>query len=176
MGHITTFSGENFTPLTPSTDHIKLEDIAHALSLICRANGHLIKFFSVAQHSINCCYEAQARGLSAKIQLACLLHDASQAYISNIPRPVKKKLPKLIEAEAHIQELIYNKFFTNSVCAEERTVVKQIDDDMTIYEFMQLMKKKTNVVSPTLFSNPSFEFTCFSDIETEFSKLAISLK
>ena len=92
MGYITTFTGEDFDPTEPDINKIKIEDIAHALSLICRANGHFIRFYSVGQHCINCANEAKARGLPELIQFACLFHDASEAYISDITSPVKKHL------------------------------------------------------------------------------------
>ena len=56
---------------------ILIEDIAHALSLMCRANGHFKEFYSVGQHCIYCCEEAIKRGYSNTVALACLLHDAS---------------------------------------------------------------------------------------------------
>jgi uncharacterized protein len=86
---ILTYTNTLFYPLAPRPDEVKVEDIAHALSQMCRANGHFKTFYSVAQHSINCAQEARARGLSNRIQLACLLHDASEAYISDITRPVE---------------------------------------------------------------------------------------
>lgn len=88
--HINTFTGIHFYPLDPKITEIKTEDIAHALSLICRANGHCSHFYSVAQHSLNCAEEAKIRDYSTRVQLGCLLHDASEAYISDITRPVKK--------------------------------------------------------------------------------------
>ena len=94
MDYISTYMGEDFTPLSPNINQIYIEDIAHALSLMCRANGHFIRFYSVAQHSINCANEAKARGLSARVQTACLLHDGSEAYLSDVPRPVKRLLPE----------------------------------------------------------------------------------
>ena len=59
--YITTWSGIHFTPLEPKKEEIRAEDIAHALSLMTRANGHFPEFYSVAQHCIHCCEEAGAR-------------------------------------------------------------------------------------------------------------------
>ena len=64
MSYITTVTGKHFYPLNPNQQDIDIEDIAHALSLICRANGHFRHFYSVAQHSIACAEEAIARGHS----------------------------------------------------------------------------------------------------------------
>lgn len=75
--YILTYSKTKFYPLEPVMEDIKIEDIAHALSLMTRANGHFKNFYSVAQHSINCYKEAKVLGLSKRVQLGCLLHDAS---------------------------------------------------------------------------------------------------
>ncbi len=66
---INTFTGVNFYPLDPRKDAIRTEDIGHALSLICRANGHYSHFYSVAQHALNCAEEAKKRGHSIKVQI-----------------------------------------------------------------------------------------------------------
>ena len=87
--YITTFTGKHFYPTDPDPSAICMEDIAHALPMICRGNGHVHSFWSVAEHSICCAKEARARGFSNKIILACLLHDASECYMSDVPRPFK---------------------------------------------------------------------------------------
>ncbi len=62
--HILTYSKTKFYPLEPVREDIKIEDIAHALSLMTRANGHFKHFYSVAQHSISCCREAHIMSLT----------------------------------------------------------------------------------------------------------------
>ena len=64
MDTITTFTGEDFAPRCPDPDKLHLRDIAHALSLLTRANGHFAQFYSVGQHSLNCAREAGPRALS----------------------------------------------------------------------------------------------------------------
>ena len=61
MSYITTVSGIHFYPLDPNPNDIDIKDIAHSLSLICRANGHFKYFYSVAQHCIACAREAIER-------------------------------------------------------------------------------------------------------------------
>ena len=78
MSTMGTFSGRRFDPLMMTPEDVVLEDIAHALSLLCRGGGQLKYFYSVGQHCINCMKEAEARGWSPRMQLACLLHDASE--------------------------------------------------------------------------------------------------
>ena len=84
------FSGHRIDPLHIKEEDIYLEDIAHALSLLCRGNGHIKYFYSVAQHSLNCAKEAQSRGYSKYVVLSCLFHDASETYMSDLITPIKK--------------------------------------------------------------------------------------
>ena len=121
---MTTFTGRHFDPMQIRTEDICIEDIAHALSLMCRGGGHLKYFYSVAQHSLNCSAEAKARGWSGKLQLACLLHDASEAYISDIIRPVKANLTGYLEIESRIMEKILEKFNLSDLTEEERRVLE----------------------------------------------------
>ena len=79
--YITTYGGTHFMPMEPEAADIHITDIAHALSLLCRGNGHVKHFFSVGQHCVNCALEAMARGYSRRVCLACLLHDAGEAYL-----------------------------------------------------------------------------------------------
>ena len=112
---ITTYTGIDFYIIDPHIDDINAKDIAHALSLACRANGHFKHFYSIAQHSINCFKEAKSRGYSEKVQLACLLHDGSEAYISDITRPAKQYLPQYLVIEENIQNKVYEKFGINDL-------------------------------------------------------------
>ncbi|MDR0223352.1 MAG: hypothetical protein LBI38_07480 [Oscillospiraceae bacterium] len=163
--------GEDFTPITPDVKQIHIEDIAHALSQMCRANGHFVRFYSVAQHSINCANEAKARGLSARVQIACLLHDASEAYLSDITRPVKAYLSNYLKIEKRLQGIIYDKFLGSSLSVSEASHVSQIDNAMLVCEFNALMRKKVFDESPVISSNPSFEFCAFAEAENEFLRL-----
>ena len=108
MSAMNTFTGRIFDPLKMMKQDVCVEDIAHALSLVCRGGGHIRYFFSVAQHSMNCASEAAARGWSGRIVLACLLHDASEAYIADIIRPVKPYLTNYLDIEAQIMDVIYD--------------------------------------------------------------------
>lgn len=83
-GHIETFSGIVFEPLNPDPSLIAIEDIAHALGNSCRFTGHVRKFYSVAQHCV-----MGTDLVQAKLKLTMLLHDASEAYLSDIARPIK---------------------------------------------------------------------------------------
>lgn len=175
MDYITTYSGEDFSPLDPDISQIKINDIAHAVSLICRANGHFKRFFSVAQHSINCAIEAKARNCSKKVQLACLLHDASEAYISDITRPIKKHLARYIEIENHLQELIYDKFIDDLLTDDEKKQIEQIDDDMLVCEFKILMKKPVFDREPQIKGDLHFNTVDCQEVENQYLRMFNSL-
>ncbi len=123
---ITTYTGRHIDPVNPDPDMICIEDIAHALSLICRGNGHVQTFFSVGQHCINCAREALARGCSDRMALACLLHDASECYLSDVPRPFKKTLAGYKRQEESLLNLIYEKYLGNLLTQEEKKQLKEI--------------------------------------------------
>ena len=172
MEHIVTFLGEEFTPLDPDINQLHIEDIAHSLSLLCRANGHFDHFFSIAQHSINCANEAKARGFSARVQLACLIHDGSEAYISDVTRPVKYYLPEYKAIEKRLQDTIYKRFLGDALSDDEFSAIDEIDNDMLVCEFKVLMKDKRLYDSvPELSSDPSFDYKDFAEVESTFLKV-----
>ncbi len=105
-GSIRTFTGQLVNVLDPDPDTIKIDDIAHGLSNICRFNGQTREFYSVAQH----CYLMAEYVAHLPIALTTLLHDASEAYLLDIPRPVKHLLPQYQEAETKLMLVIAQKF------------------------------------------------------------------
>lgn len=171
MSEIMTWSKKMFDPLQPKAELIDIEDIAHALSMLCRANGHFPTFYSVCQHSINCMREAEARGYSRRVQFGCLLHDASEAYLSDVTRPVKAELPRYKEIEAPLQDAIWNKWLDAPLNGEELRQVFEIDDAVLLHEFLELMGERIADTIPELKSKPQFGFTGFTECQQEFLKL-----
>jgi len=104
---IQTFTGKRFYPLDPKVDDIDIFDIAHALSLQCRFGGHCSDFYSVAQHSCEVAFKVPPH-----LALAGLLHDAAEAYLCDIPSPVKRdeRFAFYREAEDRLMEKICQKF------------------------------------------------------------------
>ena len=168
VSEIMTYTKKMFDPLHPEVELIDIEDIAHALSMLCRANGHFKSFYSVAQHSINCMKEAKARGYSERVQLACLLHDASEAYLSDVTRPVKAELPRYREIESPLQEMIWNKWLDEPLTIQEIVQVFQIDDAILAYEFLNLMGEKIADSIPPISSTPEFSFAGFDGCKQDF--------
>lgn len=171
MSSIKTYTGVMFEPVRPDSDLIDITDIAHALSMLCRANGHFKSFYSVGQHSINCMKEAKALGYSKKVQLACLLHDASEAYLSDVTRPVKQELPKYLEIEKPLQDAIWKKYLNEPLTQEEYDRVFEIDDAILYHEFVALMDARLTDDEPMLCSVPEFGFAGFEQCEWEFLRL-----
>ncbi len=143
MDYITTYTGRNFNPIEPDPNEISIEDISHAQSLMCRANGHCLFFYSVAQHSINCYLEAKARGYSERVQLGCLLHDGSEAYMADIVRPYKKHLTQYLKFEEILQSAIWARFGLDDLTEQEISDIFKIDDLVLYNEFNYTMKKNT---------------------------------
>ena len=169
--YITTYTGEHFEPADPKPDTIRIEDIAHALSLICRGNGHVKTFWSVGQHSINCANEAWARGLSNRMALACLLHDASECYMSDIPRPFKKELPEYQAQEERLLDIIYEKFLGSPLTTQEKKQLKEIDDAMLWYDLKKLLDEIQFGEVPKLHIHLDYSVRPFQDVEKEYLEL-----
>jgi len=107
---IQTFSGKKFYPLEPDMEDIHIVDIAKALSHICRFNGHCNRFYSVAEHSLSCLGLARHMGYSYADRYACLMHDAAEAYLSDVVRPVKRFLQGYAFYEYQLEEMIFKKY------------------------------------------------------------------
>ena len=171
MSYITTFTGKHFDPLEPAASLIDIRDIAHALSLTCRGIGHVKIFFSVAQHCINCALEAEARGYSPKVILACLIHDASEAYMSDVPRPFKQALPEYKQIEEQLLELIYESFLGSALDEAEKKLVKGVDDDLLYYDLKELLGEELEMTAPKLKIELSYEFMPFEQVEKTYLAL-----
>lgn len=101
-----TFTGRQFWPLDPRPDEVEILDIAHALANQCRYAGHCRRFYSVAEHSV-----LLARAFANREErLWALLHDAAEAYLVDLPRPVKRHVVGYHIAEAAVMAAICMRF------------------------------------------------------------------
>lgn len=166
--HIHTYTGIEFYIIDPQEEDIDIHDIAHPLSLLCRANGHCRYFYSVAQHTLNCAREAAGRGHSRRVQLGCLLHDGSEAYIADITRPTKKYLTRYLEIEKAIQDTIFKKYGLGDLSDEERRQIFEIDDHMLYHEFWALNETLLSDSLPALSSTPDFSMRPMDEVEQEY--------
>ena len=169
--YITTYGGTHFVPLEPEPEKIHITDIAHALSLICRGNGHVKHFFSVGQHCIHCALEAEARGYSKRLCLAGLLHDASEAYLSDVPRPFKKSLSGYQQMEDKLLSLIFIKYLGSDLSREEAELIRKIDDDMLYFDLSELLGELPEGEKPEMKSTFSEDFVPFEKVEQQYLDL-----
>lgn len=105
MSWILTHSGKHFDLIDPQPDMIDLLDIAHALANCCRYAGHSRAYYSVAQHSV-----LASQIVPTDFALEALLHDASEAYIGDVTRPLKHLLPDYRAIEQKIEAAIRSAF------------------------------------------------------------------
>ena len=176
MSYITTFTGIHFDPASPDPALIDARDIAHALSLITRGNGHVKSFWSVAQHCLSCEAEAAARGQSVRVRLACLLHDAGEAYLCDLMRPVKALLPLYSQMETRLLEAIWSKFIGSPLSQEELRIVDEIDDDMLSSDFHFLMAEELGDRWKKVRAVPAYRVEPFADVEAEYLHRLDSLR
>lgn len=102
MTWIQTLSGKKFDYIEPDPSTVRLEDIAHALSYVNRFVGHSLQPYSVANHCLQCSEVAR----SPDAQLWALMHDATEAYIGDIPAPLKALLPNAQIIEERVEKAI----------------------------------------------------------------------
>lgn len=136
MTIVHTKSGRAFDVVKIDPDAIDIEDIAWSLAHQCRYNGHVTRFYSVAEHSYKGAILAAAYGWA--VQRAFLLHDAAEAYIGDIIAPIKNHpavKERLIGIEAPLLSAIYRKFDVEPVSGS----VALIDRRMCAIEVSQLV-------------------------------------
>ena len=138
LHHFTCYSGLRFWPLDPRASDIVIADIAHALSQECRFNGHTKNFYSVAEHSL-----LVSQFCDPEDALWGLLHDASEAYLRDLPSPVKyhKDLLPYRDAEEKVMKEICKKYGLPVDCPKS---VKEADHRVFVSEGRELMKGFTS--------------------------------
>jgi hypothetical protein len=142
-----TYTGIKFYPLDPKPVEICIEDIAHALSNICRYNGHSKFFYSVAQHCV-LCHDLAALYFEGNIPLYCLLHDAAEAYICDLPRPVKTEINGYKAIEETLEVIILSAYGLYPVPPYIQHQVKAIDDQVLHMEAEVLLNRTGWAVNP----------------------------
>ncbi len=132
-----TFLGTKVFPLDPRVEDIDIRDIAHQLSLICRYGGATRHHLSVAEHSVHV-----ASQLPLAFRREGLLHDAAEAYIGDMRRPIKHE-PEMSffrEVEEKLEAVIFERFGVTST-PESRAAIKSIDNRIIIDEVRCLMSE-----------------------------------
>lgn len=109
---IQTYTCRKFWPLDPRAEDIEIVDIAHALSNQCRFSGHTSTHYSVAQHCVHVADLLREQGYNARVQLQGLLHDAGEAYLVDLPSPVKHSpvMAGYRDAEKRLDAVLLTKY------------------------------------------------------------------
>ena len=148
--YVTTYSGRKLNFKNPDPDDILIEDIAHHLSMTCRYSGATKYHYSVAQHSVVLAIYVYEQTNDPMQALSALLHDASEAYIADLPRPVKGSVTGYKSIENKLMKAILNKFEVdkpsdfvmkadlNVVANEAMNVMKNVPDWINDYEYLDI--------------------------------------
>ncbi len=126
-----TAGGRQFWPLDPRADEVHLDDIAHALANMCRFGGHCRTFYSVAEHSVRV-----SLIVPPEDALAGLLHDAAEAYVVDVPRPLKRFLQGYSTIERAVEAAVLARF---GLSASLPASVKIADEVLLATEARDLM-------------------------------------
>lgn len=129
-----TYSGQVFDPNDLRPEAFRIEDIAHALGMLCRYCGHVKRFYSIAEHCV-----IGSRQAASELKMHFLIHDASEAYVSDLVSPIKVLLPEYKVIEKKIELVIYEALEIKPPTAKEQRLVKIIDLGMLSTEQLQLL-------------------------------------
>lgn len=129
--YIVLYSGNLFWFNAPEKSLFTVEDIAHALANTCRFGGHCVEFYSVAQHSVEASYI-----VSPQHAMAALMHDAAEAFVGDMPSPLKMLLPEFKTLEKRIEAEVMRRFNINLPLPAE---VKHADLRMLATERRDIM-------------------------------------
>jgi len=146
---IRTFTGKYINVLEPTPEMICIEDIAHSLANQSRFGGHLPEFYSVAQHSVMC-----ARNCKPGFEFQALMHDASEAYLLDMPKPIKNHLPEYVKIEDNLMQVIAEMVGFPFPLQPE---IKEIDKEMLEFEWHYVFMQHPK---------PGY-FRCWSAIEAK---------
>ena len=134
---ILTHTKKKFYPMEPRMEDVDIKDIGHALSNLCRYAGHVPHHYSVGQHSVHVAEAMEIAGHPPIVQLAGLLHDSPEAYIVDIPAPVKRHLPDYRKIEDRLWNVIQERFGLQPGTFDE--VIKMFDQNVFAAEARDLM-------------------------------------
>lgn len=145
MSWVQTATGRRFNFNDIESNEISVIDIAWALGHQCRYNGHSSEFYSVAEHSVQMSYAALVNGASREVALEMLLHDAAEAYMGDLVRPLKQMLPAYTEYEKRLMRHIRKSLGCTANEWEHVKIVKEYDHRILMNEKDDLLK---NIADP----------------------------
>lgn len=158
---IRTRSGKYVNVFDPKPEMFCIEDIAHALSHMPRFSGHLIDFYTVGQHSVEC-----SKRVAPQFRYDALMHEASEAFLLDMAKPIKDGLPDYQRTEDNLMRVLAEVFgFTYPLPAE----VKAVDKEMLELEWHQFMLGN-NPIRPLPCYSPQKTRQVFMDVYNKLKK------
>jgi hypothetical protein len=139
---IRTISGQYVNVFEPNSETLLIDDIAHALSNQCRFGGHLPRFYSVAQHCLLCHMVA-----APEEKFDALMHDASEAYLLDMPKPIKVEISQYNDIEDNLMNILAKKFNFNYPKSEG---VERVDRYLLEWEWNVIMLGRTDSGYPPI--------------------------
>jgi len=164
--YIETYSGIKFDFLNPISEQINITDIAHSLSMQCRYTGHCSEFYSIAEHCL-----LVTELCPDEFKLYGLLHDASEAYLTDVASPIKPFLQNYKMMECKVMNAIYTKYELTEPFPEE---VHLADMNALRIEIKRLMHSKgegwaiNKIITTPL---PDIELECMTPQDAEMKFL-----
>ncbi len=134
-----TLSGKIMDFDNPDPYQIDLDDVATGLANVCRFSGQLSEFYSVAQHCLMVAAKAPAH-----LKAHALLHDAAEAFMGDVPRPVKLLCPQYKDVEAAMELAIRMRFQLDPLSEEQEKRLKEIDQRALLTEARDLKLTSSN--------------------------------
>jgi hypothetical protein len=128
-----TYGGRQFWPYDALPEDFYVDDIAHALSQICRYGGHTTQFYSVAEH----CYLMSMTFEDPRLALEALLHDAPEAYIGDMIRPLKRNMPEYCDIDDRLLGML---FVMHGLSPNMSQEVKDADNRILLDERDRLLR------------------------------------
>lgn len=159
-----THTGLKFWPARPRIEDINALDIAHALALKCRYGGHSKVFYSVAEHCYFLASYARILKLPVEVQFHLLMHDASEAYLPDVPRPIKHFFPDLLLMEKRLDTLVRERF---GLGHDLPLQLKEFDSRIIKDERCQVMFKSDNEWQTDAFRPLGVTLAFFTPAEAE---------
>ncbi len=152
-------SGILFDVFNPKIEDFNIIDIAHGLSNLCRYGGHCPDFYSVSQHSVLCSLQDG----TPEEQFECLMHDGTEAYLIDLPRPIKRQMSNYMEIEDNLLKLLCERYKVNYPLSEK---THEVDSFLLHFEYDNFY---TN-------PNPNFEYWSPKEAKAKFLARFYELK
>ncbi|MEE8385633.1 MAG: YfbR-like 5'-deoxynucleotidase [Dehalococcoidia bacterium] len=175
-GYICTYTGVHFDFMNPTPEMVRIQDIAHALALTNRWGGHTTQPSNVAQHSLIVwrIIRDEFPG-NLELQLYALLHDAPEAYLPDMPAPMKKHLESFRMMDANIEEAIFEAFDVKIPDDFGRQCVKCADIEAYRWEARDLMHGASGVADPCMGDRPMYQLMPWQRAEEVFTQVLVEL-